>query len=543
MKTKIFLLIILSALSYGFFKQSGTVQQSYYSDVNVAPNFRIFPSGVSQTEPEIVPHPTNPNILFASSFTLNGAFRSEGVYVTTNGGNSWFGSDTCKGQLIQNHAGDPGPMIDKDGRFYMTHLGSQSLFVGQFAHYSTDLGLTWSNQYPIQTGDQYKGDIRSDISPASPYYGKTHYSWVPIISPISVYYSSTTNGGVNWAAPRQINNPTQRNNGAMVKMNRNGDVYITWAAVSSISPFPENYLGLAKSTNGGANFSVTENIYNVGGVSGFLPQKGNILVNGLPDIDIDMSTGLRSGWIYIITTEKNLSPAGSDLDVIFRRSSDGGQTWSPRIRVNQDPVNNGKIQFFPAMRVDDGGGINIIYYDDRRCASDSSEVFMSRSTDGGDTWKDFPISDHRFKPSPIAGTGAGYMGDNIGITNSGNFLWALWMDNSTGIYQVWATKLDVTTLGINQISNVIPDKFKLAQNYPNPFNPTTNIKFSIMEKGEVNMNVYNTEGKLIQTLVNKVLPAGEYEYTFDAAALNSGVYFVTIQANGFTDSKKMVLVK
>jgi hypothetical protein len=57
------------------------------------------------------------------------------------------------------------------------------------------------------------------------------------------------------------------------------------------------------------------------------------------------------------------------------------------------------------------------------------------------------------------------------------------------------------------------------------------------------MNIYNTEGKLVETLVNKVLPAGEYEYTFDAAALNSGVYFITIQANGFTDSKKMVLVK
>jgi len=57
------------------------------------------------------------------------------------------------------------------------------------------------------------------------------------------------------------------------------------------------------------------------------------------------------------------------------------------------------------------------------------------------------------------------------------------------------------------------------------------------------MKVYNTQGKLIQTLVNRVLPAGEYEYTFDAVNLNSGIYFVTVQAGGFSDTKKMVLLK
>lgn len=195
------------------------------------------------------------------------------------------------------------------------------------------------------------------------------------------------------------------------------------------------------------------------------------------------------------------------------------------------------------MRVDEGGGINVIYYDDRRTASDSSEVFLSRSTDGGDTWKDYVISDHRFKPSPIAGGVTGYQGDNISITSVNNYLFPVWMDNSSGIYQIWTSKIDINTLGIKQFGTSIPEKFKLEQNYPNPFNPVTNIKFSIKEKSNVSMNVYNTEGKLISTLVNNVLPAGEYEYSFDAANLNSGVYFVTVQAGGFKDTKKMVLLK
>ena len=86
------------------------------------PNFRIHPSTSNQIEPAIVRHPTNPLIMFASSFTIRLSFKSEGVYVTTNGGVNWFGSDTCTGTPISNHGGDPGPIIDKDGRLILTCL-------------------------------------------------------------------------------------------------------------------------------------------------------------------------------------------------------------------------------------------------------------------------------------------------------------------------------------------------------------------------------------------------------------------------------------
>ncbi|MBX7044397.1 MAG: T9SS type A sorting domain-containing protein [Ignavibacteria bacterium] len=544
MKINIFLLIAFAGLSYGFFtqKESSNSALQNYSDVFVSPNYRVYPSSFSQYEPEIVRHPLNPNIMFIGANTLNGSFTSEGVYVTTNFGNSWFGSDSCKGSLIYNHAGDPGPLIDKDGRFFMTHLGKT--INGQFAHYSTDMGLTWSNQYPVVIGTEDKGDSRTDIVPSSAYYGRTYFGWVSYDAfPPAVFLSYTSNGGANWTSNVQVNNPPQRCQGAMIKIGANGEVYVCWAGVSSTSPFVEQYVGFAKSINGGQSFSANENIFPMNGIQGVLTQKSNIRVNGLPDIEVDLSGGTRNGWIYIVTTEKNLSPAGTDPDVIFRRSSDGGQTWSNRIRVNQDALNNGKIQYFPAMRVDEGGGINVLYYDDRRTTSDSTEVFLSRSTDGGNTWHDFVVSDHRFKPVPISGAASGQQGDNICLTSGNNFLWPVWMDNSSGIYQVWTSKIDINTLGIRQTSVQIPDKFLLEQNYPNPFNPATNIRFSIKEKSDVTMKIYNTEGKLIETLVEKILPAGEYEYSFNAASLNSGVYFVTLEAGGFSDSKKMILLK
>jgi hypothetical protein len=89
----------------------------------------------------------------------------------------------------------------------------------------------------------------------------------------------------------------------------------------------------------------------------------------------------------------------------------------------------------------------------------------------------------------------------------------------------------------------LPYDFRLSQNYPNPFNPSTSISYSVPVSGKVALNVFNVEGKRVAELVNASQEAGEYDVKFDASALSSGVYFYVLNANGFTDSKKMILVK
>ncbi len=100
-------------------------------------------------------------------------------------------------------------------------------------------------------------------------------------------------------------------------------------------------------------------------------------------------------------------------------------------------------------------------------------------------------------------------------------------------------------VGIQQISSNVPDKFILHQNYPNPFNPTTKIRFDLPKNnGFVSLKVYNVLGQLVSDLVNKKLQAGTYEYEFDASALNSGMYFYSLQVDGESaESKKMMLIK
>jgi hypothetical protein len=97
--------------------------------------------------------------------------------------------------------------------------------------------------------------------------------------------------------------------------------------------------------------------------------------------------------------------------------------------------------------------------------------------------------------------------------------------------------------GIEPIGSTTPEKFTLGQNYPNPFNPVTNINFSIPKAGNVKLIVFDALGRQVAELVNGVYSAGNYKVDYDASTLSTGVYFYKIEAEGFTDIKKMMLIK
>lgn len=98
-------------------------------------------------------------------------------------------------------------------------------------------------------------------------------------------------------------------------------------------------------------------------------------------------------------------------------------------------------------------------------------------------------------------------------------------------------------VGITQNGNTVPSNYSLAQNYPNPFNPSTNISFSIPKQSAVSLTVYDVTGKQVAVLVNRELNAGDYTANFNAAGLSSGAYFYKLEAGGYKETKKMLLLK
>jgi hypothetical protein len=114
------------------------------------------------------------------------------------------------------------------------------------------------------------------------------------------------------------------------------------------------------------------------------------------------------------------------------------------------------------------------------------------------------------------------------------------------LYQLYQIDFDGTKTLVASAEtevNVTPVDFGLSQNYPNPFNPSTNISFSLPKATNVKITVYNAIGKEIAVLVNGNYEAGTHNITWNANNLASGLYFYKMEAENFTATKKMMLIR
>lgn len=129
---------------------------------------------------------------------------------------------------------------------------------------------------------------------------------------------------------------------------------------------------------------------------------------------------------------------------------------------------------------------------------------------------------------------------DISVQNNGGTInaYAIALDGANGVVM----KIQ-TLVGIDPSNTSTPTTFSLEQNYPNPFNPATTIKYAVPTAGNVSVKIYNTLGVEVMTVVNKHHTTGNYVENVDMSGFTSGVYFYTISADGFKETKKMMLVK
>ncbi len=607
-------------------------------------NVRV--DGPSANQPEevsIAINPTNPNYIAAGA-NIDHFFRS------TNGGLTWTTSFMTSASY--GVWGDPCVVYDEAGYLYFGHLSNPPIsgyWIDRIVvQRSTNNGLTWNDGAGIgflNPKEQDKEWIGVDMH--SPLYkGNIYTTWTEFDNYGSsnpndssrIRFSRSTDKGLTWSVAKTVSDRSgdcidsdNTDEGAVPCVGLNGEIYVSWAGP----------LGLMfdKSTNAGNTWGVDKFVSSIPGGWDF-DVTGISRCNGLPITACDTSQSPFRGNIYINWSDQR--NGSTNTDVFFSKSTDGGNTWSTAKKVNDD--NTTRHQFFTWMTIDQTTGvIYLTFYDRRNTTGFATDVFVARSTDGGETFTNFKVSESAFTP-----TSGVFFGDYTNISAFNKKVYPIWMRLDGGALSVWTALINDSTVIIpvelnSFTSNVIDgkvhliwqtsselnnqgfeiqrlnaskierlndwvtigfvdgkgttngltdynfidepmesglysyrlkqidyngdfkysnevdvnfifvDDFRLSQNYPNPFNPTTTIEYQIPKTSFVTIKVYDALGKEIITLVNEEKPAGIHEVNFSAIGgsasgrepkdLTSGLYLYKISANGFEQTRKMLLLK
>jgi hypothetical protein len=430
---------------------------------------------------------------------------------------------------------------------YFAHLSGEPPLSGRWGdriviQKSTDGGLTWNdgtytglNRPKFEDKEWISIDMTNSTHRNNLYVAWTEFDTLWYSHPdynSRILFSRSTNAGETWSSPLELSDvegdcmdDDNTTEGAIPAIGPDGEIYISWAG-------PEGIV-FDRSFDGGITFGDDIFITDHVGGWGWGYEIEGILGNGLPQTICDISNSPYRGTIYLLWADQRngiLNP-----DILLKKSTDKGITWSETKIVNND--NSGRPQFFPWMSIDPVTGIMyIVYYDRRNTISTMTEVYVARSTDGGETFENYLISE-----TPFEATVQKFIGDYINIVAYNGKAYPVWIRSDLFGRDVMMSIIDESTLNVKD--DEIVSGYFLYQNYPNPFNPTTIIKYSISERSLVSLKVYDVIGKEVATLVNEEKSAGNYEVEFYGKNLTSGIYFYKLDAGSFTQTKKMILMR
>ncbi len=387
------------------------------------------PDAINPAEVTIAINPKNPDNIVAASFQAGRPPRPRYAsynYVSMDGGKTWktVPVEDPKG-LTQ---GDDAVYFSSDGIAHHIHLSFVGIRVptppraesGMLLESSKDGGLTWSESVPainhVNTVIPFedKPGIVVDNAPQSKYKGNVYLAWTRFDVYGSsdpdchsqIYFSRSTDAGKTFSMPFRISDGAgdcrdsdNTVEGAVPAVGPNGEVYVVWAGP----------LGLVskKSVDGGLTFSKDKVIAQMPGGWDFSVD-GLDRANGMPVTGVDLSNGPNKGTLYV----NWIDARNGDPDVFVASSRDSGETWSAPARVNDDPIKNGKVQFFTWMSVDPvDGSVNVVFYDRRDTEGALTKVILARSIDGGRTFVNHKIDQPAFACDPRV-----FFGDYTGVS-------------------------------------------------------------------------------------------------------------------------------
>ncbi len=320
-------------------------------------------------------------------------------------------------------------------------------------------------------------------------------------------------------------------------------VSVTFPSGSTLSNFPDSlsmnvassgsvpagiYQVVVTGTNGlGKSHKVVVN-YNVGrSFVSVNANKPNLAFN------VDGSAyGVSQLFTWDLSSNHNLSVITPQIfattKYVFQNWSNGSTDTAQTVNINTTISNytaNFKTQYKLSASTNPGG-LTVTIPSGNQFWDENSNVNLSISP----TQVQFNGKTYYFQRW-LGGGANSYNGTNSSAT----------LNMTNAMNQI--ALFDTVDVGITNIGTEIPEKYNLYQNYPNPFNPTTNIKFDIPASSFTSLKVYDINGREIADLVSQNLQAGRYEYSFNAAALSSGIYYFKLNSGEFNQIRKMILLK
>ena len=499
-----------------------------------------------------------------------------GFHVSTDGGATftfkslqsfagYVGSNVGGRHTVQTMRTRPYPFIAVDnsngsyrGRLYLVYASNTPAGNGNkpdiFCRYSTDMGTTWSNAVVINDDanttakNQWHPSIWCDIST-----GRLFCKWMdtrdtPTSDSAYIYASYSDDGGITWETNQRISNQKMK---------------VNWLGGSG-PYYMGDYDAIVSSNNQALAMWTDFRQLNEGSYVGYfpdfamtvspnmitLPQNGGqVFVNvDIPDVKLYDSDAIFSASVSPLPSSGTITldfPGGNTISsfpgsVQMRVQTSGNVTVGAYTITIQGEGPNGTPVHRRTVDVDVVVPVELTSF---AANVKDQDVVLNWTTATETNNRGFEVERRSENTDFVT---VGFIDGNGTTTESQSYVFTdKKMLPGTYVYRLKQIDFDGSSEYSQEVEAEIanPIEYVLSQNYPNPFNPSTTISYSIPEAGFVTIKVYDILGNEVANLVDEFKQVGKHDLVFNASNLSSGVYYYKMTSAGFSEIKKLMLMK
>ena len=550
---------------------------SYFWKTDSIGEVQITQQGGAESEVHAAISPLDSNIIIVSAMKQNPSNLTEPLtfptYYTSDFGNSWnqssFKGEHPNGSLVAG-GGDPVIVFDAQGKAHLTWLLlSVDILTlsGTIALYhatSPDSGKTWNSfEKPINKGSidilslepedrfvdkQWMAADRSQgIHQDNIYMAYVQFSFAPdtlaeIVMQRKLGAEDTFRNDVI-----TVNTDTFADiQFASIDVDHQGDIHVSFWGLKDSMGYSMYH---AKSNDGGLTFQpevlISQTSFpETDSTTGF-PASNIVGLERLypcPHIKVDKSGGPFTGNLYSVWTARGTDSQVSDgFDIYYSKSTDGGDSWTPAIILNDD-TSQQTHQFFPNLYVNDQGILLVSWYDRRDdSANVNTHYYMTYSLDGGDTFEpQTAVSTLPADFSVIGSENGNFgVGEYTQIIASDNYAIPVWADgrDNDGSINIYTAFVELNTAWATAIDRLgtMHTGFSWTGPSPNPATGIASLSWELEKTSMLEISLFDLKGRMVKSLAEGQYSTGEHELIISTHDLPSGIYLIKAETdNGFS---------